>query len=143
MTFLIELGSTTGTCFAVLISPTKTKRKKSYIFATAYHVIEKLTRTSGPIKLVTANKSKAYEIMPDSYTIYRKGPKEFDTGIIEVSSKRALVSEKDLLPMLICEERLPRESEIAAVGFLGLADEKFCFFRGVIFGYSNPPPPRN
>ena len=140
MTFLIELGSTTGTCFAVLISPTKTKGKKSYIFATAWHVIEKLTRTNRPIKLVTADKSKAYEIMPDSYTIYREGPKEFDTGIIEVSSERALVFEKDLLPMLDFEELLPRGSEVAAVGFPGLADEEFCFFRGVISGYSKKPP---
>lgn len=137
--FLIEIGTTTGTCFAVLISPTKNKRKKVYTFATAWHVIEKLARTNKPIKLVTADKNKAYEIMPDSYTIFREGPKEFDTGIIEVTSERVLVSENDLLPMLDFEERLPRGAEIGAVGFPGLADEEFCFFRGVISGYSKRP----
>ena len=124
MVFLIEIGSTTGTCFAVAISRANGKHKK-YTFATAWHVIEKLTRINRPIKLVTADKSKAYEIMPDSYTLFRQGAKEFDTGIIEVSSNRALLSEKDLLPMLDFDSRLPRGTEIGAVGFPGLADEEF------------------
>ena len=138
--FLVELGTTTGTCFAVSISPAKNKKNKIYTFATAWHVIEKLTHSNKPIKLTTADKSKAYEIMHDRYEIFREGPKELDTGIIEVETEMPLVSKKNLLPMLDFDELLPRGSEIAAVGFPGLANEEFCFFRGVVSGYGKRPP---
>lgn len=138
--FLVELGRTTGTCFAVSISSAKNKKRKIYTFATVWHVIEKLTRSSKPIKLVTADKSKAYEIMPDRYEVFREGPRKLDTGIIEVESEMDLVSEEDLLPMLDFDEWLPRGADIAAVGFPGLAEEEFCFFRGVVSGYTKSPP---
>ncbi len=137
--FLVEMGNTTGTCFAVSISPGKNK-KKIYTFATAWHVIEKLTRSNKPMKLYTSDKSKAYEIMSDRYEIFREGTKDLDTGIIEVETEMALVKERDLMPMVDAGEWLPRGSEIAAVGFPGLANEDYCFFRGVVSGYKRRPP---
>ncbi len=132
------MGNTTGTCFAVSISPGRTKRK-IYTFATAWHVIENLTRSNKPMKLYTSDKSKAYEIMPDRYEIFREGSRDLDTGMIEVETEMALVSERNLLPMVDADELLPRGTEIAAVGYPGLANESYCFFRGVVSGYKRRP----
>jgi hypothetical protein len=131
-------GDSAGTCFVVSVA--NSKGVYYTMFATAWHVIEHTIGNDLPLKFVSSNGKKIIGEDKGQCGIFRLGPDVFDTALIMLKTKEAIISQKDLLPMLSYEYMMPRGSEVGVLGFPGLVEPELCFFKGSVSGYlSNPP----
>jgi hypothetical protein len=138
--FRLIAGDSAGTCFAVSIGTSPKSRSIHYMFATAWHVVKDIAGSDKPIYMVAADGKTVCEATAGCYAIFPLGSEAFDTALIMVRSSEKIVSQSDLMPIFGTESQMPRGTEIGIVGFPGIVEGEFCFFRGVISGYLNHPP---
>ena len=138
--FQLVAGDSSGTCFAVSIGTSLESHSLHYMFATAWHVVKDMAGSDQPIYMVAADGKTVCEAKAGCYAIFPLGSEAFDTALVMVKSSENIVSQSDLLPMFGAESQMPRGTEIGLVGFPGIVDSEFCFFKGTISGYLSSPP---
>jgi hypothetical protein len=138
--FQLIVGDSTGTCFAVSIGQDPDEKPLYVMFATAWHVVKDIKSLSQTIYFIANDKKTMYEAKQGCYAIFPLGPETFDTALIMIKNTQNIILKKDLLPIYGPESQLPREAEVGIVGFPGIVDSEFCFFKGSIAGYLNKPP---
>ena len=138
--FRLMVGGSMGTCFAVSIGTTPESHYLYYMFATALHVVKDVAGSDEPIYMVASDGKTVCEAKAGCYAIFPLGSEAFDTALIMVKSSEQVVTQSDLLPIFGPESQMPRGTEIGIVGFPGIVESEFFFFKGIISGYlSNPP----
>jgi len=138
--FQLIAGDSAGTCFAVSIGTSPDSRSPFYMFATAWHVVKDIAGSGQPIYMIAASGKTVCEAQAGCYAIFPLGSEAFDTALVMVKSPEEIVTQSDLLPLFGPESQMPRGTEIGIVGFPGIAESSFCFFKGVISGYLMHPP---
>lgn len=138
--FQIWAEGSTGTCFLISVGKQHQSNSDNYMFATAWHVVEKIAGSEQSIFLSSSDGKSIYETAAGSYGIFRLGSEVFDTAGIWLKSPAKIVSQEDLLPILGYQWQMARGTEIGWVGFPGIAGGNLCFFRGVVSGYYDSPP---
>lgn len=138
--FQLIAGDSVGTCFAVSIGTSPESHPPFYMFATAWHVVKDIAGSDQPIYMIAANGKTVCEAKAGCYAIFPLASEAFDTALVMVKSPEEIVSQSDLLPMFGPESQMPRGTEIGILGFPGIVDSEFCFFKGAISGYLSKPP---
>jgi hypothetical protein len=138
--FQLLAGDSIGTCFAVSIGTSPESHHLYYMFATAWHVVKDIAGSDQYIYMVAADSKTVCEAKAGCYAIFPLGTEAFDTALVMVKSSEEIVTQSTLLPIFGPESQMPRGTEIGIVGFPGIVQSEFCFFKGMISGYlSNPP----
>ncbi len=138
--FQLIAGDSVGTCFTVSIGTLPEYQSPFYMFATAWHVVKEIVGSDKPIYMIAANGKTVCEAEVGCYAIFPIASEAFDTALVMVRSPEEIVSQSDLLPLFGTESQMPRGTEIGILGFPGIVDSEFCFFKGTISGYLNKPP---
>lgn len=138
--FRIYAGDSAGTGFLISVGAGIGDDCHHAIVATAWHVIEEASSKSIDVQIVSADRSKVFDTREDVMRVQQIGETVHDTGLIMLSTKKHIIEQEQLAPIMPFHSMLARGSEVGWLGFPGLVEPEMCFFHGHVSGYLNEPP---
>ncbi|MBN2321287.1 MAG: trypsin-like peptidase domain-containing protein [Acidobacteria bacterium] len=140
LVYRVYAGNFVGTAFIVSIARSLPKGYYGAIFATALHVLVPAAQAGDSIALVSEDHSKRFTSQEDDIRVQPLGDTVHDTVLLMVVSRKMVVEESELLPMLPWESMLARGADIGWLGFPDVFEPEVCFFHGHVSGYQHKPP---
>jgi hypothetical protein len=108
--------------------------------ATADHVLAASVDTVDKVRLVSSDRQTVFDADVDELRIQPLGPKIHDTMLILLKSKKHILKQEALLPMLGWDLMMPRGASLGWLGYPGITEPELCFFHGHVSGYMDDPP---
>jgi Trypsin-like peptidase domain len=138
--FRVYAGRSAGTAFVVSLGTEKATLLNCAILATADHVLATSVDTADKVRLVSADRQKTFDADVDEMRIQPLGERIHDTMLILLKSKKPILEQEKLLPMLQWDLVMPKGSPIGWMGYPGMMEPELCFFHGHVSGFVNDPP---
>jgi hypothetical protein len=110
------------------------------ILATADHVLAASVDTAEKVRLVSADRQKVFDADMDEIRVQPLGSKAHDTMLVLLKSKKPILEQEKLLPMLRWDLVMPKGAPIGWMGYPGITEPELCFFHVHVSGFVNEPP---
>jgi hypothetical protein len=140
LVFRIYTGNSAGTGFVISVGSADSDEYHHAILATAWHVIEEAASNPIDVQIVSVDRTKVFDTHADRMHVQQIGEVVHDTGLIMLSTKKQIIEQRQLAPIMPFHLKLARGAEVGWLGFPGFVDPELCFFHGHVSGYLNEPP---
>jgi hypothetical protein len=141
LVFRVYAGESAGTAFVISLGAQKHANRHGAILVTALHVLAQAALNKQELVLVSADKRKSFSSSIDEIRIQELGTGLHDTVMIMLLSKRRIVTQEELVPMLPSSSMLARGADIGWLGFPGFVEPELCFFMAMFLDISKSRQP--
>lgn len=138
--FRVYAGRSAGTAFIISLGTEKETSLNCAILATADHVLAASVDTAEKVRLVSADRQKVFDADMDEIRVQPLGSKAHDTMLVLLKSKKPILEQEKLLPMLRWDLVMPKGAPIGWMGYPGITEPELCFFHVHVSGFVNEPP---